>query len=69
MSDATKDSINNLPSEEDGDSIKLQKVDDASKVQHIAKSATMKNQKKKKLFIDICRLTKEEEETKNPLNC
>ena len=68
MSDATKDSINNLPSEEDGDSVKLQKVDDASKVQHTAKFATMKNQKKK-LFIDICRLTKEEEETKNPLNC
>ena len=47
MSDATKDSINNLPSEEDGDSVKLQKVDDASKVQHTAKSATMKNKKKK----------------------
>ena len=69
MSDATKDSINNLPSEEDGDSVKLQKVDDASKVQHTAKSATMKNKKKKKLFIDFWRLTKEEEETKNPLNC
>ena len=46
MSDATKDSINNLPSEEDGDSVKLQKVDDASKVQHTAKSATMKNKEK-----------------------
>ena len=28
MGDATNDSINNLPSEEDGDSVKLQKVGD-----------------------------------------
>ena len=33
MSDATNDSTNNLPSEEDVDSIKLQKLDDASVVQ------------------------------------
>ena len=45
MSDATNDSVNNLPSEEDADSVKLQKVDDASDVQHAAKSATMKTKK------------------------
>ena len=33
MSDATNDFVNNLPSEEDVDSIKLQKLDDASVVQ------------------------------------
>ena len=45
MSDATNDSVNNLPSEEDADSVKFQKVDDACDVQHAAKSATIKNKK------------------------
>ena len=33
MSDATNDFVNNLPSEEDDNPIKLQRLDDASDVQ------------------------------------
>ena len=53
MSDAKNDSVNNLLNEEDAGSVKLQKLDDSSDVQLTAKSTTMKNKRKKKLFIKL----------------
>ena len=53
MSDATQDFVNNIPGEEDLDSVKIQKVDDATDVQHTTKSATMKEKKNYSLtFVD-----------------
>ena len=44
MSATSKDCVNNLSSEGDHNSTKLQRNDDASNVQHTTKSATAKNE-------------------------
>ena len=67
MSDATNAAINNLSCEEDDGSVKLQTLDDEV-MYNSSKFATMKNKKKKKLFVNYCRPPKEEKETKDPLN-
>ena len=50
MSDATNDSTNNLPSEEDVDSIKLQGLDDASDVQLTPIADRQKRKRKQRVL-------------------
>ena len=50
MSDATNDSVNNLPSEEDAGSIKLQRLDDASDVQLTPISDRQKRKRKQRVL-------------------